>query len=111
MDLEDQSELYDDYLDIDGDGHVVFDIPEEVLEPAQDFASEHGSADEQYDDDGSEELDDEELYVPTESGGDGNVPGIRGAKYAMNHTICHRGVLPRLNQSIGQRCFTWPSCQ
>ena len=50
MDMEDPFELDDHYLDLDGDNHAIFDIPEEVLETAQDFASEHSSADEQDDD-------------------------------------------------------------
>ena len=56
MDMEDHSGLQDHYLDLDGDGHAIFDMPEEVLETAQQFASEHSSADEQYYDDGSPEL-------------------------------------------------------
>ena len=75
LDMVDQSEPYYHYLDLEGDDHALFNIPEEVLESAQDFASEHSSADEQYDDDGSSELDYEELYGPTKSG-DGNVPEI-----------------------------------
>ena len=76
MDMEDPFELDDHYLDLDGDNRAIFDIPEEVLETAHDFASEHSSADEQDDDDdGSSEIDDEELYGPTKSGG-GNVPEI-----------------------------------
>ena len=75
MDMEDPSES-DYYWDLGGDGHAIFDIPEEVLETAEDSDSEHGSADEQYYDDGSAELDDAELYGSTESGGDGNVPEI-----------------------------------
>ena len=74
MDMEDQSDPYYHYLDLDGDDRAIFDIPEEVLESAQDFASEHSSADEQYDDDSSE-FDYEELYGPTKSG-DGNVQEI-----------------------------------
>ena len=75
LDMEYQSEPYYHYLDLDGDDHAIFDIPEEVLESAQDFASEHSSADEQYDDDSSSELHYEELYGPTKSR-DGNVPEI-----------------------------------
>ena len=75
LDMEDQSDPYYHYLNLDGDDHAIFDIPEEVLESAQGFASEHSPADEQYDDDGSSELDYEELYGPTKSG-DGNVPEI-----------------------------------
>ena len=78
MDMEDQFGPHGHYFDLDGDGHAIFDIPEEVLETAQQFASENenSSTDEQYYDDGSSELDDEELYGPTKSGGDGNVPEI-----------------------------------
>ena len=74
MDMEDQFGPHGHYFDLDGDGHAIFDIPEEVLETAQQFASENenSSTDEQYYDDGSSELDDEELYGPTKSGGDGN---------------------------------------
>ena len=72
MDIEDQSGLYD-YLDLDGDGDAIFDIPEEVLEPVQEFGSESSSSDEHHDDDGSAEL---EVNEPTGSGGDGNVPVV-----------------------------------
>jgi hypothetical protein len=75
MDTEDSSES-DYYWDLGGDGHAIFDVPEEIMETAEDFNSEHSSADEQYFDDGSAELDDAELYGPTESSGDGNVPEV-----------------------------------
>jgi hypothetical protein len=80
MDLEDGSGLYH-HLDLDGDGHAMFSIPEEVLEPTQDFGSNSGSSDEQDADDGFSEPDNDnfDLYGPTESGdgsGDGNLPEI-----------------------------------
>lgn len=40
-----------------------------------------------------------------------SAPRVKRAKCAMNHAISHSKVLLELNQSQGQKCFTYPSCQ